>query len=256
MRWRIGYYEIDDFVNQRDTALTWGEPYVPQTPQPIIGGSWIDVTPGSGNIMFDENWEIGEDTDAYSYKKGSTATLCFYGTGVRWIGQKERCFGEANVYLDGVEQANVNSQYVLSGNLQNQTIFEISGLALGTHVLTIEPKKEGKRQGLFPHDGVQITKLQTFVPQGDIPNGIGDISLSKQEIAVGETAQIVILSPFNATSHAVEYSPANGEYASVSQNGIVSGIRPGVQHLTVTAGSDMRTISITVTEPSGNWVQG
>lgn len=69
MRWRIGYYEIDDFVNQRDTALTWGEPYVPQTPQPIIGGSWIDVTPGSGNIMFDENWEIGEDTDAYSYKK-------------------------------------------------------------------------------------------------------------------------------------------------------------------------------------------
>ena len=255
LRWRIGYYEIDDFVNQRDTALTWGEPYVPQTPQPIIGGSWIDVTPGSGNIMFDENWEIGEDTDAYSYKKGSTATLCFYGTGVRWIGQKERCFGEANVYLDGVEQANVNSQYVLSGNLQNQTIFEISGLALGTHVLTIEPKKEGKRQGLFPHDGVQITKLQTFVPQGDIPNGIGDISLSKQEIAVGETAQIVILSPFNATSHAVEYSPANGEYASVSQNGIVSGIRPGVQHLTVTAGSDMRTISITVTEPSGNWVQ-
>lgn len=65
----------------------------------------------------------------------------------------------------------------------------------------------------------------------------------------------MILSPFNATSHAVEYSPANGEYASVSQNGIVSGIRPGVQHLTVTAGSDMRTISITVTEPSGNWVQ-
>lgn len=133
---------------------------IPQTPQPIIGGSWIDVTPGSGNIMFDENWEIGEDTDAYSYKKGSTATLCFYGTGVRWIGQKERCFGEANVYLDGVEQANVNSQYVLSGNLQNQTIFEISGLALGTHVLTIEPKK--RRESVKASFHMTVFRLRNF----------------------------------------------------------------------------------------------
>ena len=45
-----------------------------------------------------DGWKVENDTAAASYRKGSKATFCFYGTAVQWIGQQEDCFGPAVLY--------------------------------------------------------------------------------------------------------------------------------------------------------------
>ena len=79
--WRIGYTEFDSF---KTTVLpTLGTAYTPDAPTPPQPGNWRDVTPGSGDILFDpytagnDGWKVENDTDAASYRKGSKAKVTY-----------------------------------------------------------------------------------------------------------------------------------------------------------------------------------
>ena len=269
--WRIAYTEFENFLT--DTLPTLGEPYTPGTPTPPPAGEWIDVNPGSGDIKFDDVWAQGSegwknegDTDASCYKQGSKATLCFYGTAVQWIGQQESCFGDAVVTLDGqtVSPGDVTSQYVATGNPQNVVLYSVENLTQAAHILTIEPKNEGQRDtvnGVQPHGGVQITKLQYKGPaKGEAETGAYSITPDTITVGVGQTEQIDVLLPFNAKNTTVNYVSAAEDTAHVSNTGLVTGAAAGETTVTVTPGVGTeanKTVNVTVTAggQSETWVR-
>ncbi len=83
---------------------------------------------------------------SYSWASGGTilmcmdanakATLTFSGTGVSWIGYKDEWSGIANVYVDGVLKATIDT-YASPAQAQ-ATQYSISNLPAATHTLTIQ----------------------------------------------------------------------------------------------------------------------
>jgi hypothetical protein len=67
---------------------------------------------------------------------GSTATLSFTGTGVRWIGLRDAWAGIAKVYVDGVLRETVDTYS--AAQLRQNVLFDTAGLAPGPHTLRIE----------------------------------------------------------------------------------------------------------------------
>jgi hypothetical protein len=66
---------------------------------------------------------------------GSSATITFTGTGIRWIAYHDAWSGIANVYLDGVMKTSVDTYVPV--DLPQTTGFDIGGLNSGQHTLTI-----------------------------------------------------------------------------------------------------------------------
>jgi hypothetical protein len=67
---------------------------------------------------------------------GSTATLNFTGTGIRWIGYQDQWSGIAAVFLDGTLVSNVDT-YSASDQAQ-VVLFAASGLTAGNHTIAVE----------------------------------------------------------------------------------------------------------------------
>ena len=59
------------------------------------------------------------------------------GTSVRWIGQRAFAGGIAHVYLDGVQQPDVDTLAPVQEEFQ-AVMFTATGLAAGQHTLAIE----------------------------------------------------------------------------------------------------------------------
>ena len=96
-------------------------------PSVTYTGTWTQ-----GNL--NRAWSMG--TIAASPEPGAQATFSFNGTSVSWIGSRKSTTGIANVYVDGVFRAQIDTYFPTDG-LQD-TVFTASGLAAGTHMLTIE----------------------------------------------------------------------------------------------------------------------
>ncbi len=73
-------------------------------------------------------------SSALTNAPGATATVSFTGTGITWIGVLDPYSGLATVYLDGT--MNTVDTYGPS-TLYQQALFKVSGLASGSHTLTI-----------------------------------------------------------------------------------------------------------------------
>src|SRR6266850_2497213 len=73
---------------------------------------------------------------AYSTTAGTRATFTFTGTSVSWIGARGPQTGIARVVLDGVLVAEVDT-YKTTEEIQ-ANVYSATGLAAGTHTLTIE----------------------------------------------------------------------------------------------------------------------
>ncbi|MGB5080359.1 MAG: hypothetical protein WBO23_06420, partial [Burkholderiales bacterium] len=92
-------------------------------------GSWVH-----GNL--NRTWSEG--TISESNTPGARATFTFTGTSVSWIGCRKLNMGIANVYVDGVFVKEIDTFEPAPIEGYQNTIFTASGLAPGTHTLTIE----------------------------------------------------------------------------------------------------------------------
>jgi hypothetical protein len=97
-------------------------------PAVAYSGSWVQ-----GN----RNRTWSEGTAAVSNTPGSRASFSFSGTEVRWVGFRAARTGIANVYLDGVFVAEVDT-YAAGAEGYQATAYTLSGLAPGAHTLVIE----------------------------------------------------------------------------------------------------------------------
>jgi hypothetical protein len=111
----------------------------PAMPHPAIGAR----TEESG-LALTEGWTPAEATTRawsggtaiVSATPGAQATFTFVGTEVRWVGLRGPQMGIAQVYLDGAFHARVDAY---DPNESEEVTFVITGLAAGTHTLTIGP---------------------------------------------------------------------------------------------------------------------
>jgi hypothetical protein len=83
-------------------------------PSVTYSGTWTQ-----GNL--NRAWSLG--TAATSSEAGSRATFTFIGTSVSWIGCRKSSTGIANVYLDGVFVAEIDTFAYPQEGYQN-TIYE------------------------------------------------------------------------------------------------------------------------------------
>lgn len=109
-------------------VLAPGVRYQETDPEVTYSGAW---TLGNHN----RTWSEG--TASVSGTAGSRATFTFNGTEVRWVGFRAARTGIANVYLDGVFVAEVDTYAPNSAGYQ-ATDYILSGLARGPHTLVVE----------------------------------------------------------------------------------------------------------------------
>jgi hypothetical protein len=94
------------------------------------------VAYGSGWIQDNRDKAYSQGSSAESNTVGAQANFTFTGTGVRWIGARGPQTGTARVFLDGAFAQDIDT-YALTEGPQH-TDFTATGLAAGTHTLTIE----------------------------------------------------------------------------------------------------------------------
>jgi hypothetical protein len=124
----------------------------PQSSDPLIVVDAFDLegTPegrveetGPAPISYTGTWtrgnterDFGGRTAAVSAAPAARASLSFNGTAVSWIGFRGPQSGIARVFIDGVQQADVDA-YAAVEEVQ-AVLFARSGLASGAHTLAIE----------------------------------------------------------------------------------------------------------------------
>ena len=91
---------------------------------------------GPGWIQDNRDKAYSQGSSAESNTVGAQATFTFTGTGVRWIGARGPQTGIARVFLDGAFVQDIDT-YALTEGPQH-TDFTATGLAAGTHTLTIQ----------------------------------------------------------------------------------------------------------------------
>ncbi|HMH20094.1 MAG TPA: hypothetical protein VK572_18295 [Burkholderiales bacterium] len=91
---------------------------------------------GSGWIQGNRDKAYSDGASAESNTVGALATISFTGTGISWIGARGPQCGIARISLDGVFVEDVDTYSQMEG--PQHTDFSTSGLAAGTHTLTIQ----------------------------------------------------------------------------------------------------------------------
>ncbi len=94
-------------------------------------GTWTHAGPSSGYSGGDY-----DSTESWSQTAGDTMSVTFSGTAVQWIGPKNTNGGIADVSIDGKQAATVDT-YSAAGKEFQQVLYSATGLAAGSHTLTI-----------------------------------------------------------------------------------------------------------------------
>jgi len=114
-------------------------------------GSWTHAGPGAGYTAGDY-----DGTESWSTQSGASMSVTFSGTAVQWIGPKNTNGGIADVYLDGNLAGTVDT-YAAAGKEFQQVLFSQTGLAQGSHTLTISVT--GQRSPASSADTVVIDAI-------------------------------------------------------------------------------------------------
>jgi len=91
---------------------------------------------GTGWAQNNRDKAYSEGSAAESNTVGAQATFSFTGTGIRWIGARGPQTGIARVFLDGALVEDIDTYAPTEG--PQHTDFTATGLAAGTHTLTVQ----------------------------------------------------------------------------------------------------------------------
>ena len=239
--WRIAYTEFENFLT--DTLPTLGEPYTPGTPTPPPAGEdgWVSVPASDDtNIHFDGAWTY-EAPNRFAGAEGSTATLYFYGSGIRYYAQYETNFGEVEVQIDDGTPETYDLHRNAPGAMDNKILEK--ELEAGYHRITIKRKHGG---GL-DSGVIDLNKFEVrYDTSATISNHLYGVSPTEQTLWVDDTLQISALVPFNATDKTVTYTSSDTDKATVTAAGLVTALTAGDVAITVKAGQSEKTVALKI----------
>lgn len=239
--WRIAYTEFENFLT--DTLPTLGEPYTPGTPTPPPAGEdgWVSVPASDDtNIHFDGAWTY-EAPNRFAGAEGSTATLYFYGSGIRYYAQYETNFGEVEVQIDDGTPETYDLHRNAPGAMDNKILER--ELEAGYHRITIKRKHGG---GL-DSGVIDLNRFEVrYDTSATISNHLYGVSPTEKTLWVDDTLQISALVPFNATDKTVTYTSSDTGKATVTATGLVTALTAGNVTITVKAGQSEKTVALTI----------
>ena len=239
--WRIAYTEFENFLT--DTLPTLGAPYTPGTPTPPPAGEdgWVSVLASDDtNIHFDGAWTY-EAPNRFAGAEGSTATLYFYGSGIRYYAQYETNFGEVEVQIDDGTPETYDLHRDTAGAMDNKILEK--ELEAGYHRITIKRKHGG---GL-DSGVIDLNKFEVrYDTSATISNHLYGVSPTEKTLWVDDTLQISALVPFNATDKTVTYTSSDTDKATVTATGLVTALTAGNVTITVKAGQSEKTVALTI----------
>ena len=239
--WRIAYTEFENFLT--DTLPTLGAPYTPGTPTPPPAGEdgWVSVPAfDDTNIHFDGAWTY-EAPNRFAGAEGSTATLYFYGSGIRYYAQYETNFGEVEVQIDDGTPETYDLHRNAPGAMDNKILER--ELEEGYHRITIKRKHGG---GL-DSGVIDLNKFEVrYDTSATISNHLYGVSPTEKTLWVDDTLQISALVPFNATDKTVTYTSSDTGKATVTATGLVTALTAGDVTITVKAGQSEKTVALTI----------
>jgi hypothetical protein len=124
------------WVDAFDIAGTTSSPSLP-VPTPVTRVEQSDATVRlTGGWMTNTTAIQSGGTAAFAMGAGARSAVTFSGTGVRWIGWRDRWSGIARVWIDGTQRAIVDT-YV-NGQQAQAVLFVAEGLARGAHTIEVE----------------------------------------------------------------------------------------------------------------------
>lgn len=239
--WRIAYTEFENFLT--DTLPTLGAPYTPGTPTPPPAGEdgWVSVPASDDtNIHFDGAWTY-EAPNRFAGAEGSTATLYFYGSGIRYYAQYETNFGEVEVQIDDGTPETYDLHRNEAGAMDNRILEK--DFEAGYHRITIKRKHGG---GL-DSGVIDLNKFEVrYDTSVTISNHLYGVSPTEKTLWVDDTLQISALVPFNATDKTVTYTSSDTGKATVTATGLVTALTAGDVTITVKAGQSEKTVALTI----------
>lgn len=239
--WRIAYTEFENFLT--NTLPTLGEPYTPGTPTPPPAGEdgWVSVPASDDtNIHFDGAWTY-EAPNRFADAEGSTATLYFYGSGIRYYAQYETNFGEVEVQIDDGTPETYDLHRNAPGAMDNKILER--ELEEGYHRITIKRKHGG---GL-DSGVIDLNRFEVrYDTSATISNHLYGVSPTEKTLWVDDTLQISALVPFNATDKTVTYTSSDQNKATVTDTGLVTALTAGDVTITVKAGQSEKTVALTI----------
>ena len=239
--WRIAYTEFENFLT--DTLPTLGAPYTPGPPTPPPAGEdgWVSVPASDDtNIHFDGAWTY-EAPNRFAGAEGSTATLYFYGSGIRYYAQYETNFGEVEVQIDDGTPETHDLHRDTAGAMDNKILEK--ELEAGYHRITIKRKHGG---GL-DSGVIDLNKFEVrYDTSATISNHLYGVSPTEKTLWVDDTLQISALVPFNATDKTVTYTSSDTGKATVTATGLVTALTAGDVTITVKAGQSEKTVALTI----------
>lgn len=239
--WRIAYTEFENFLT--DTLPTLGAPYTPGKPTPPPAGEdgWVSVLASDDtNIHFDGAWTY-EAPNRFAGAEGSTATLYFYGSGIRYYAQYETNFGEVEVQIDDGTPETYDLHRDTAGAMDNKILEK--ELEAGYHRITIKRKHGG---GL-DSGVIDLNKFEVrYDTSATISNHLYGVSPTEKTLWVDDTLQISALVPFNATDKTVTYTSSDTGKATVTATGLVTALTAGNVTITVKAGQSEKTVALTI----------
>jgi hypothetical protein len=112
--------------------------------RPVAAQTITRIEQDDPTVVYSGNWYSNSGSAhsgglaALTNTRGARATLTFTGTGIAWMGVKDRWSGLANVYLDG--KMEVVDTY--GTDAYQQSLFSARGLSSGPHTLSIEVTHE------------------------------------------------------------------------------------------------------------------
>ena len=239
--WRIAYTEFENFLT--NTLPTLGEPYTPGTPTPPPAGEdgWVSVPASDDtNIHFDGAWTY-EAPNRFAGAEGSTATLYFYGSGIRYYAQYETNFGEVEVQIDDGTPETYDLHRNAPGAMDNKILER--ELEADYHRITIKRKHGG---GL-DSGVIDLNKFEVrYDTSATISNHLYGVSPTEKTLWAGDTLQLSALVPFNATDKAITYTSSDQNKATVTDTGFVTALAAGEVTITVAAGTVQKIVQLTI----------
>lgn len=143
------------------------------TRNPLSGGSWIwadafeviarvqqdDPAVSYGGVWYESALPVHSGASAVrANEAGAQATFRFSGRAVSWIGYRDPSSGIAQVYLDGILRAEIDT-YAAPYQAQ-AVVYTLSGLPAGEHTLAIEVA--GRRHPLSLDNWVWLDGFETL----------------------------------------------------------------------------------------------
>jgi hypothetical protein len=98
---------------------------------------------------------------------GARATFAFHGTGVSWIAYRDAWSGIARVYMDGALKGSIDTYS--SADIAQSSMYTVSGLASGNHVLVIEVTSQKNTSSGGAWVWVDAFDVMSVPPPGGTP---------------------------------------------------------------------------------------